>query len=135
MRHVWHVRGSPDEATPPGFQVGNNLKWCKLSDGLYLEQESVPLGVALCIFEARPQVLPEVAALCIASGNAMIFKGSKFSRNTLDVFHKIIQDALKSVKIPAEACMMLETRADVLGLLALDGQVDIVIPRYGTTRI
>jgi delta-1-pyrroline-5-carboxylate synthetase len=94
-----------------GTAVGNNLKWCKVSEGLYLEQESVPLGVVLCIFEARPQVLPEVAALCIASGNAAIFKGSKFNKHTLEIFHQIITDSLRAARIPEEACMMLNTRA------------------------
>jgi len=114
-----------------GNAVGNNLKWCKVADGLYLEQESCPLGVVLCVFEARPQVLPEVAALCVASGNALIFKGSHFSKNTLGVFHQIISDALKANKIPSEAVMALETRSDVSELLALDDHIDMVIPRGG----
>jgi len=112
-----------------GQAVGKNLKWCKLAEGLYLESESVPLGVVLCVFEARPQVLPEVAALCIASGNAVIFKGSKEAANTVRVFHQIFADALKACNASPDAVTMLDTRSEVSDMLALDEHIDMVIPR------
>uniref|UniRef100_A0A7S4H830 Delta-1-pyrroline-5-carboxylate synthase n=1 Tax=Guillardia theta TaxID=55529 RepID=A0A7S4H830_GUITH len=113
-----------------GNVVGRNVKWCKVTDGLYLEQETVPIGVALCVFDkACPDVVPLLASLCIASGNAVIFKSSRESFHTTQIFHSIIISALKANNISENAVINLEGRDNLEDFLVLQDQIDMVIPR------
>jgi len=113
--------------------VGKNVRWVKVADGLYLEQETVPMGVALCVFDdTSPAVVAEVAALCIASGNAILLKGTERSgHKTMSVLHKIFSEALQERKVSLNACTLILQREAFEDYLSLDGHLDIVIPRGG----
>ena len=102
----------------------------ELDDGLTLYKESCPLGVIGIVFEARPEVVPQVAALALKSGNAIILKGGAEAAHSNQALVSIWVEALGQFPdIPAGAISLLQTRADVAELLTLDGDVDLIIPR------
>ncbi|KAI8922646.1 Aldehyde/histidinol dehydrogenase [Entophlyctis helioformis] len=119
----------------------------RLDTGLDLFRVSCPVGVLLVIFEARPEVVVQVACLALKSGNAVILKGGKEAAASNAALHAAIQTALAGVPGAdglADAVQLVSTRGDVDGLLALDGLIDLVIPRgsnelvrhvQGSTRI
>jgi len=130
------VTGIEQMAFSAANSVGRNLKWCKVTDGLYLEQEAVPMGVVLCVYEAEPDIVPQVAALCIASGNAALFKSQMSTTpKTAEVFHSIVITALKNNGVSPKAIMMLDQRDDLEEYLGLTENVDLVIPRGSSQLI
>ncbi|GAC98834.1 hypothetical protein PHSY_006429 [Pseudozyma hubeiensis SY62] len=88
-----------------------------------------PIGVLLCIFEARPEVVVNIASLAIKSGNAAILKGGKESKHTASVLSSIISAALAEAGLPADLIQTVETRSDIQSLLHLEDYIDLVIPR------
>lgn len=97
---------------------------------LDLYRITCPIGVLLCIFEARPEVIINIACLSIKSGNAAILKGGKESTHTAAVLSKYLRQALdESNALPSDLIQTVETRQDVAGLLNLDQHIDLVIPR------
>ncbi|KAL1979379.1 hypothetical protein VTN96DRAFT_6083 [Rasamsonia emersonii] len=100
-----------------------------LDDGLVLERVSCPLGVLLIIFEARPEVIANIAALSIKSGNAAILKGGKESTESFVAISKVISEAISSTQIPSSSIQLVKTRDVVSSLLAQDSLIDLVIPR------
>eukprot|EP00802_Teleaulax_amphioxeia_P006209 Tamp_06213.p1 GENE.Tamp_06213~~Tamp_06213.p1 ORF type:complete len:836 (+),score=216.15 Tamp_06213:102-2510(+) len=113
--------------------VGKNTRWLKVADGLYLEQEAVPMGVALCVFDdTSPDVVAQVAAMCLASGNAVLLKGTERSgQKTMSVIHGLFTEALKEHKVSKHACTLINQREAFEDYLSLEGHIDIVIPRGG----
>ncbi len=101
----------------------------ELDDGLELYRVSCPIGVLLVIFEARPEVVVNIAALAIKSGNAAILKGGKESNETSRLLSHAIQTALSRTAIPSTYVQTIQTRAEVSALLSLDKYIDLVIPR------
>ncbi|KAI1914598.1 glutamate-5-semialdehyde dehydrogenase [Ophidiomyces ophidiicola] len=100
-----------------------------LDDGLILERVSCPIGVLLIIFEARPEVIANIAALSIKSGNAAILKGGKESIESFKAIAHVVSDALSSTDVPNAAIQLVESRDVILPLLAQDREIDLVIPR------
>eukprot|EP00834_Sanchytrium_tribonematis_P004537 NODE_229_length_12207_cov_1.116700.p3 type:complete len:427 gc:universal NODE_229_length_12207_cov_1.116700:3175-4455(+) len=99
--------------------------WCKeLDDGLVLYKVACPIGVILAIFEARPEVVIQIASLCIKSGNACILKGGKESINTVKYFQEIITNLYQSVK-PVQ---FVHSRESISSLITME-EVDLIIPR------
>lgn len=110
--------------------LGKQLAVTELDDGLTLYKESCPLGVVGIVFEARPEVVPQVAALALKSGNAVILKGGAEAAHTNQALVSIWRDALSDFpEIPAGAVNLLQTREDVAQLLMLDRELDLIIPR------
>ncbi len=110
--------------------LGRQLAVTELDDGLTLYKESCPLGVIGIIFEARPEVVPQVASLALKSGNAVILKGGAEAMYTNRVLVSIWRGALsRFFDIPADAINLLGTREDALEMLSLDGEIDLIIPR------
>jgi len=97
---------------------------------LDLYRITCPIGVLLCIFEARPEVIVNIACLSIKSGNAAILKGGKESIQTAQVLSRLLRKALDETKeLPSNLIQTVETREDVAQLLKLDEYIDLVIPR------
>lgn len=107
----------------------------KLDDGLLLERLSCPIGVLLIIFEARPEVIANIAALAVKSGNAAILKGGKESTHSFVAIASAISDGLAKCAVPNGAVQLVITRDVIPQLLALDGLIDLVIPRGGNELV
>ncbi|KAL1952726.1 hypothetical protein VTO42DRAFT_4414 [Malbranchea cinnamomea] len=100
-----------------------------MDEDLVLERISCPIGVLLIIFEARPEVIANIAALAIKSGNSAILKGGKESTESFVAISKVISEAISSTRVPNAAIQLVKTRDVILPLLAQDKYIDLVIPR------
>ena len=109
--------------------VGRRLLRRELSEGLVLEQVSVPLGVVGVIFEARPDAVMQIASLAIRSGNGVILKGGKEAIRSCLAIVEALLDGLKATDVCADCLELLTTREESLAMLRLDGLVDLIIPR------
>ncbi|BEU02541.1 gamma-glutamyl phosphate reductase [Agarivorans sp. OAG1] len=104
-----------------------------LENGLRLSRRRVPLGVVGVIYEARPNVTIDIAALCLKTGNASILRGGKETFHSNMALVAVIQSALEQSGLPAAAVQYIEKpdRELVAELLRLDEYVDMIIPRGG----
>lgn len=110
--------------------IGIRLATTELDEGLILYKESCPLGVVAVVFESRPDVVPQVAALAFKSGNAVLLKGGAEAARTNEVLVELWREALRETSdVPAAAVTLLQSRADVLELLQLKREVDLIVPR------
>lgn len=107
----------------------------KLDEGLVLERLSCPIGVLLIIFEARPEVIANIAALAIKSGNVAILKGGKESTHSFVAISTAISEGLEKCSVPNGAVQLVTTRDVIPQLLELDGFIDLVIPRGGNELV
>ncbi|MGB0591732.1 MAG: glutamate-5-semialdehyde dehydrogenase [Myxococcota bacterium] len=114
--------------------IGRLLAHRQLGDGLELQQVTSPLGVLLVIFEARPDALPQIAALALRAGNGVVLKGGREARRSNETIHRVIQEAL-APDVPPETVGLVHTREDVAELLALDDVFDLVIPRGSNSLV
>ncbi len=106
-------------------------------NGLVVEKVGVPLGVVFFIYESRPNVTVDAAALCVKSGNAVILRGGKEATHSNAALHRILADALASCGLPADAVQLVPTtdREAVGHLLGLGHLIDLAIPRGGKSLI
>ncbi|KAG6283801.1 hypothetical protein E4U48_005878 [Claviceps purpurea] len=109
--------------------VGKIQVRTKLDENFMLERVSCPIGVLLIIFEARPEVIANIASLAIKSGNAAILKGGKESTESFVAISKVISSALDKTDVPNGAIQLVTTRDAIAQLLAQDRSIDLVIPR------
>lgn len=100
-----------------------------LDDGLVLERKSCPIGVLLIIFEARPEVIANIASLAIKSGNSAILKGGKESTESFKAIAGVISKALGTTEIPKACLQLVTSRSDIDSLLQLEQDIDLIIPR------
>lgn len=116
--------------------VNKVLASTELDEGLILKKVSCPIGVIGIIFEARPEVVPQIAALAIKSANAVIMKGGAEAANSNEILVKIINDALATVDgFPANAINLIRTREDVREMLAMDEYISLIIPRGSNSLV
>ncbi|WP_158107712.1 glutamate-5-semialdehyde dehydrogenase [Vibrio furnissii] len=113
--------------------VGSEIDSKVLENGMSLSRRRVPLGVVGVIYEARPNVTIDIAALCLKTGNASILRGGKETFFSNVELVKVIQSALKKAQLPAASVQYIEKpdRELVTQLLKLDDYVDMIIPRGG----
>lgn len=120
------VAGLPDP-------VGEITGMRKRPNGLMVGRMRIPIGVIGFIYESRPNVTVDAAALCLKAGNAVILKGGSEAIRSNLALVEILKEALEETKLPAEAIQLIPTteREAVGILLGLDEYVDLVIPRGG----
>lgn len=117
--------------------VGETIEGRVRPDGFRVEKRRVPLGVVAIIYEARPNVTSDAAALCLKSANACILRGGKESFHSNMAIGSAISSALAKVGLPAEAVQIVNTtdRNLVPILLKQEDNIDLVIPRGGESLI
>ena len=109
--------------------LNRTLYACELDDGLRLYRQTCPIGVIGMIFESRPDALVQISGLCLKSGNAVLLKGGREAVQTCRALFAAMDGAAREAGIPAGWAGLLETRQDVNEMLALDGLIDLIIPR------
>ncbi len=117
--------------------VGQLLETIRRPNGLLIKKIRVPLGVVGIIYESRPNVTADCAALCLKSGNAAILKGGREAIYSNKAIFKILKSQLKKTKIPPDALQLIEStdRQAVQELLKLDEYLDVIVPRGGEELI
>ncbi len=124
-RAVRVVAGLPDP-------IGVVDRGWRRPNGLEILRKRVPLGVIGIIYEGRPNVTTDAAALCLKSGNAVVLRGSRVARRSNQILAGVIESALREVGAPPAAVTMLGTdRQEMIELVQMNGLVDLVIPRGG----
>ena len=117
--------------------VGRVLDGRTLKNGLKIQKVSVPMGVIGIIYEARPNVTSDAAALCLKAGNAVILRGGKEAINSNTAIMAVMREAVKSAGFP-EDCVALvtdTTRQSATELMQLSEYLDVLIPRGGAGLI
>src|SRR5258708_1484852 len=104
---------------------------CREHLGLKICKKRVPIGVIGIIYESRPNVTTDVAAICIKSGNSVVLKGGRDGRESYIILHHIIKEALKKAGANPDVVQLIDQKIKdgVLDIIGANGLVDIVIPR------
>jgi glutamate-5-semialdehyde dehydrogenase len=113
--------------------VGEFVEGGRLANGIELRRERVPFGVVAVVYEARPNVTIDAAALCLKSGNACVLRGSSSAARTNAVLARIASDAAAEAGVPAGAIGLVAGggREELAELATQDGVVDLIFPRGG----
>lgn len=117
--------------------AGKILEGKKMPSGLQVQKIAIPIGVIAIIYEARPNVTTDAAAVALKSGNAVILKGGSESIRTNQVLARAMREAAKEAGLPEDAVILIE-RTDheaVSELLKMDQYIDLIIPRGGKSLI
>jgi glutamate-5-semialdehyde dehydrogenase len=114
--------------------VGTIVDEYKRPNGLIIQKQRIPLGVIGMVFESRPNVMIDGAALAIKSGNALILKGGKEAYHSNKFLFEVITRALHGI-LPEGTISLIETREDVAQLLKLHEYIDLMVPRGGSALI
>lgn len=111
--------------------IGQNIDGMTLPNGLKLQQIRVPFGVVGVIYEARPNVTVDIAALALKSGNAVLLRGGSAAENTNRVLVELIQAGLRSVGLPSQGVQTVDTfgREGAVEMMQARGFIDVLIPR------
>ena len=117
--------------------IGDILEMKRRPNGLQIGKMRVPLGVIGIIYEARPNVTVDAAALCLKSGNTVILRGGSNAFNSNKILTEIIQENVKKAGMPAGTVQLIQTtdRAGVKEMLTLNDYLDLLIPRGGAELI
>ncbi len=113
--------------------VGEVVRMWRRPNGLQIGKLRVPLGVVAVIYESRPNVTADTAALCIKAGNAIVLRGGSEATYSNTVIASILRDAAREAGVPAQAIQLIGTtdREAVFHLLRMEEYVDLVVPRGG----
>jgi len=117
--------------------IGTVLSGWRRPNGLQITKMRVPLGVVGIIYESRPNVTVDAAALCLKSGNAALLRGGSEAIHSNVALARVLQDALETVGLPRECVQLIEStdRAAARRLMTLNESVDCLIPRGGASLI
>ncbi|HEV7734824.1 MAG TPA: glutamate-5-semialdehyde dehydrogenase [Candidatus Binatia bacterium] len=125
--------GLEEAATLPD-PIGETMSAWRRPNGIEIAQVRVPIGVILTIYESRPNVTADSAALCLKSGNAVLLKCGSESQHTSATIARVLQDAVEGAGIPRAAVQLVEGGREVVrGLLRREDRIDVVIARGGET--
>lgn len=114
--------------------VGQIVEETRRPNGLLIQKQRIPIGVIGMIFESRPNVVVDGAALAIKSGNAIILKGGKEAQHSNRILIDVIHEATKNI-LPEGSVSLIETREDVAEILKLNQYIDLMVPRGGSALI
>ena len=116
---------------------GKVINGTERPNGLLIEKVAVPMGVIAVIFEARPNVTVDAAALCLKSGNSVILRGGKEAINSNKATAKVMREAISKAGLPEDCIQLVEdtSRESSLALMKMNGYVDVLIPRGGAGLI
>ena len=117
--------------------VGRVLDGWITEDDLKIEKVSIPIGVIGIIYESRPNVTSDTAALCFKSSNVCVLKGGKEAQNSNEAIAKVLQDVLEKNNLPRALISLIpdSSREGVNKLIKMDKYVDLIIPRGGAGLI
>jgi len=127
------IRQIADQKEP----VGKTLEGWITEDGLNIQKIAVPIGVIGIIYESRPNVTSDTAALCFKSGNVCVLKGGKEAAYSNKAIANVLKQVLEANKLPEQAISLLPdyTREGVANLIKQDKYVDLIVPRGGEALI
>lgn len=127
------VRDVVDLPDPVGKVLNTTIR----PNGLKIEKVATPLGVIAVIFEARPNVTSDAAALCLKSGNTVILRGGKEAIHSNKIIAQIMRDAVKKAGMPEDIIQLVQdtTRDSANELMTMNQYVDVLIPRGGAGLI
>ncbi len=130
------AQGVRDVAALPD-PIGEVVRGSTLPNGLQLQQIRVPMGVIGMIYEGRPNVTADAAAICLKAGSASLLRGSRSARRSNAVIVQIMREAVASAGLPADVIQAIsaEDRSTSTDLMTARGLVDLVIPRGGAGLI
>ncbi len=113
--------------------IGENIRTTDRPNGLRIEKTRVPLGVVFFIYESRPNVTADAAAICVKSGNAVILRGGKEAIHSSQAIVELLAEAAEEVGLPTDAVQLVSTtdRAAVGKFLTMPECIDLAIPRGG----
>jgi len=117
--------------------VGTVEKMWRRPNGLQIGQMRVPLGVVAIIYEARPNVTVDAAALCLKTGNSVLLRGGSEALKTNEILVRVMQEALSRTALPPEAIQLVASpqREAAVALMKMREYVDVLIPRGGAGLI
>lgn len=117
--------------------TGRTLEGWKTQTNLSIQKVTVPIGVVGIIYESRPNVTSDTAALCFKSGNVCILKGGKEAQHSNAIIAKVLQEVLKKNNLPENIISLIpdNTREGVANLIKQDKYIDLIIPRGGAALI
>jgi len=117
--------------------IGQVREGSNRPNGLQVQKVSVPLGVIFFLYESRPNVTVDAAALCVKSGNAVILRGGKDAYHSNTAIHQLLSDELSACELPKDAVQLVPTLdRDAVGiLLKMNDCIDLAIPRGGESLI
>jgi len=136
-RRIEAIAAGLDEIIALPDPVGEVIEGSRRPNGLEVSRVRVPLGVIFMIYESRPNVTVDAAALCVKAGNAAILRGGKEAIRSNRALHKILSDELVPSGLPKNAVQIVPTvdRAAVGHLLGMPEFIDLAIPRGGESLI
>ena len=131
------IAGALEQIAALPDPVGRVIDSAVRPNGLELSRVRVPIGVIGIIYESRPNVTADAAALCLASGNAVLLRGGSEAVNSNRAIHAALVSGLAEAGVPPEAVQLLPTqdRAAVGAMLAAAGQIDLIVPRGGKSLV
>lgn len=126
------IASALDELCGLADPIGTGDRWNR-PNGLEISRVRVPLGVIAIIYEARPNVTVDAAALCLKTGNAVVLRGGKEAINTNRILVKLMREAIESAGICGDAVQLVDdtSREGTNELLCMRGYIDALIPRGG----
>lgn len=117
--------------------IGDTLESIDRPNGLSIVKKRVPIGVIGIIYEARPNVTVDAAGLCLKTGNAVVLRGGSSALSSNRKMIEVLHEAMEHTALPKEALQLIEdpNRSSVDEMLKLNGLLDVIIPRGGSSLI